>query len=270
MKRNLYKIHLLALLAIALFAACEKNTVPSITRDYNGAQFKFYNFAINAPSVNFYANGVKSTATLSASGTEAPTGVAFGSLLPTRGYVLITSGSGVVFKAITPSTMPVAAATGQGPSIEIASLTKDVVEGKNYTLYTSGIYDYTTKKCDAFIVEDVLPAIDTTQAYIRLVNPGHTTSTISLELTQTIAATPTTPAQTIVTTPITGVPYKGASVFVPVKQGSYSLRVIDATTNKVVTRAATSFIKERIYTFSLRGNLISGTPAPFLDFTENR
>ncbi|MFD0940554.1 hypothetical protein [Pedobacter boryungensis] len=270
MKKNilLFPIYLLAL--AMMFASCEKNAVVDITTPYSGAQFKYYNFAINGPTVNFYANDVKTTATLTASGVEAATGVNFGGLVPLRGYSLSPVGS-VKFSSLTPSTMVVNAALGQGPNIETSAVTKTVEDGKNYSYYTSGIYDYVTKKSDAFIIEDILPAPDTSIAYIRLVNPGHNTTALSLELTQTFTSTtPGVPPLVIVTTPITGIVYKTASPYIAVKQGAYSLRLIDSPSGKLVTRTATSFLKGRLYTFTLRGNLITNSPAPFLDFTENR
>ncbi len=269
MKKYLFTISAIALTSFMMLSSCKKNAVVDITTPYSGAQFKFYNFAINAPSVNFYVNDVKTAATSSATGFEAAAGTGYGGVTPVRGYSLTPEGNGVVFKAITSSTMVSVPATGQGPSIEVASATADVKNGKNYSFYTSGIYDYTTKKSDAFIIEDILPAADTSIAYIRLVNPGHNTSTLSLELTQTFNV-PGNPPLVVVTTPITGIAYKAASVYIAVKQGAYSLRLIDAASGKVVTRAATVFLKERLYTFTLRGNLITGVPAAFLDFTENR
>ena len=271
MKKYIFAIPAIAMSLLMMLSSCEKNAVEDITKPYSGAQFKFYNFAINAPSVNFYANNVKTAGTSSVTGLEAAAGTGYGGVTPVRGYSLTPEGTGVVFKAITSSTMVSVPATGQGPSIEIASATADVKNGKNYSFYTSGIYDYTTKKADAFIIEDVLPAPDTSIAYIRLVNPGHNTSTLSLELTQTFTnVVPGGPPLVIVTTPITGIAYKTASVYTAVKQGAYSLRLIDAASGKVVTRAATVFLKDRLYTFTLRGNLITGVPAAFLDFTENR
>jgi len=270
MKKNIYLFSALVLILISVFSACKKNAVVDLTVPYSGGQFKYYNFAINAPSVNFFANSNKTAATLSTTGLETAAGTLYGGVTPVRGYSLSPIGT-VTFKAITPSTMPVVAATGQGPSIEIASVTKDIVDGKNYSFYTSGIYDYTTKKSDAFIIEDVLPAPDTAMAYIRLVNPGHNTSTLSLEVTQTLTnPTPGGSPIVTVTTPITGIAYKTASSYIAMKQGSYTLRLIDQASGKIVTRGATSFFKNRLYTFTLRGNLITGTPAAFLDFTENR
>ena len=94
---------------------------------------------------------------------------------------------------------------------------------------------------------------------------------ISLELTQTFTnVLPGGPPLVVVTTPITGIAYKTASPYIPTRQGSYTLRLIDAASGKVVARGATFIFKESIYTFTLRGNIITGLPAAFLDFTENR
>ena len=270
MKRYLLIFPITTALFLMTLSSCKKNAVVNITKPYAGAQFKYYNFAINSPSVNFFANGVKTAATSSVTGLESPTGVLYGGLVPVMGYSLSPTGT-VVFKAVTPSTMPMVVATGQGPSIEVASVTKDVVEGKNYSFYTSGIYDFATNKSDAFILDDELPAPDTSTAYIRLVNPGHNTSTLSLELTQTLTSVPAGgPSIVIITTPITGIAYKTASAYIPIRQGSYTLRLIDAVSGKIVARGATSLFKESVYTFTLRGNLITGVPVAFLDFTENR
>ena len=44
-----------ALLGGVLLAACSKDAVQDITGPTAGAYVKFYNFGINAPSVNFFA-----------------------------------------------------------------------------------------------------------------------------------------------------------------------------------------------------------------------
>ena len=270
MKKKILLLPIYLVAFVLLFSSCEKNAVQDITTPYSGAQFKYYNFAINGPTVNFYANNIKTTATLTTGAVESAAGVNFGGLVPLRGYSLAPAGN-VKFSSLTPSTMVVNNALGQGPNIQTSTVTKDVVDGRFYSYYTSGIYDYTAKTSDAFIIEDVLPAPDTSIAYIRLVNPGHNTTALSLELTQTITSTvPGVPPIVTVTTPITGVVYKTASQYIAVKQGSYALRLLDSPSGRSVSRAATSFLKGRLYTFTLRGNLITGTPAPFLDFTENR
>ncbi|MDP9348242.1 MAG: hypothetical protein M3P24_03730, partial [Gemmatimonadota bacterium] len=58
------------LLCAATLAACEKNAVQDITGPVPSARVKFFNFGVNAPQVNFYANDTKMTATPSTTGQE--------------------------------------------------------------------------------------------------------------------------------------------------------------------------------------------------------
>jgi len=59
-------------LAAALFAACDKNTVQELPlKPATGHARKFFNFGANAPQVNFYADQQKLTAVQSGTGTEA-------------------------------------------------------------------------------------------------------------------------------------------------------------------------------------------------------
>ncbi|WP_410220918.1 hypothetical protein [Pedobacter sp.] len=272
MKKLKIIVTALSIFSITCFIGCEKNAVEDITVPYNGALFKFYNFALSSPTVNAYANNTKFTAIASLTGTESAAGTSAGGVAPARGYSLVQAGSNIVFRVVTPSTMAASATTGFGPNLEIASVTASIEDGKNYSFYASGVFNKTTQKADCFIIEDKLPQPDSSASYIRLVNPGHNTSTLSLEITRTFKL-PDGSTATEVTTPITGVAYKAASPFVKVAPGSYTLKLTDQATGKSVTRAATGFAKNRVYTFTLRGDLISGvasSPTLFLDFTENR
>ena len=78
------------LCAVAL-TACEKNAVQDITGSLPGSRIKFFNFGVNTPAVNFYANDSKITAITSATGVEAVTGVSSGGV-----------GSGGFYSAIEP------------------------------------------------------------------------------------------------------------------------------------------------------------------------
>src|SRR5258708_7252676 len=65
-------------LAAALFA-CDKNTVQQLPSEpLLSTRVKFFNFGVNAPQVNFYADQQKMTAVQSGTGSEATTGVAYG------------------------------------------------------------------------------------------------------------------------------------------------------------------------------------------------
>lgn len=277
--KNINKFWILTFISLA-FLGCEKDGVPEITKPYDGALFKTYNFVVvksnpasGASTVTFnsYANNVKFAATVSTNGTEAAAGLVVGGVSPARGYALVPAGDNVKFSALSSSTAVVNATYGFGPNLEIASVVASVQNKKNYSFYVCGLFDKTTQKADAFIIEDKLPAPDTGAAYIRLVNPAPGTSTLSLETTRTYKVDGVDVVD--VATPINGVAYKTASEFVKVPSGSYTFRCIDQATNKIVTRTATNLLRNRIYTFTMRGDMVGAGvsyPTVFLDFTENR
>ena len=64
---------LAVLLCAAMLSACEKNAVQDLTATTPGARIKFFNFGVNAPGVNFYANDAKVTAIGSATGPPRKT-----------------------------------------------------------------------------------------------------------------------------------------------------------------------------------------------------
>ena len=87
---NAFRSIAMLLCAVAL-TACEKNAVQDITGSLPGSRIKFFNFGVNTPAVNFYANDSKITAITSATGVEAVTGVSSGGV-----------GSGGFYSAIEP------------------------------------------------------------------------------------------------------------------------------------------------------------------------
>ncbi|PWS27778.1 hypothetical protein DHW03_09380 [Pedobacter yonginense] len=257
-----YIILTVVLLSITIFS-CKKNAVQNIARPISGAQIKYFNFALNAPVINFYANGTKVSAASSTTGAESSTtGIAFSTVYPsTNAYTVIASGS-YDFAAQRPSTLTTDA------NLSIANLTKQVDDGKNYSIYLSGIYNTTTKKTDIFAVDDVLPAVDTSGAYVRLVHTSYNANAFDLILKNTT---------TNVETPVaTNIAYKSASPFVKVQQGVYDLILrYPNTTANIVVRTAVSVTKSNTYSFSLRGDITlpyTGTAVnrPFIDNTPNR
>src|SRR5437879_11714213 len=74
-----YRIAAVAL-TTALFAACDKNAIQQLPLEPGllGSRIKFFNFGVNAPGVNFYADQTKMTAVQSGTGVELNTGVAYG------------------------------------------------------------------------------------------------------------------------------------------------------------------------------------------------
>ena len=250
-----------------MVAACGENPVQVLPTDsLEASRIKFFNFGPGAPSVNFYADNVKMTAILSATGSEATSGVAYGSV-----------GNGGAYSHIAPGTYSItgriSATTDKDLPIDTVHVT--IADGKLYSFYLSGIYNTIAKTVDAFAVEDpVTPPTDYTVAYVRFVNAISNASPLILYAQYTTGDT--TRVDTLTTT----VAYKFASPFVTLPAGVYNLfaRYADSTTNKM-SRATVTFLGGRLYTVGARGDITvapppatnpTGTRGPWLDNTANR
>lgn len=258
------KIYILTtvLLLSMLNYSCKKNAVQVIDVPIqSGAQIKFFNFGINSPSVNFYANDSKLSATLSATGAESTTGVTYGSVFPASNYTLLPAAS-YTFKGQIPSTATTDA------NLSIADITANVESSKYYTMYTCGFYNTAAKRSDAFIIEDKLPAIDTSVAYVKFVNTiPNATAAMNLVVRNT-----TTLAETIIAT---GITYKSGSDYIKLPQAVYDMYIrYPNSATSVISRTAFSFLKGRIYSISSRGDITvvstTATNRPLLDVTANR
>ena len=263
-----------ALLGISMLAACSKDGVQNISAPTDGAYIKFYNFGVNSPSVNFFANDAKVTAFSSTSctppssppnpactttGVESTTGTAYGAV-----------GNGGLYSNLAPGQYTfagkISAATDNG--LAVAKLQSTLAAGKYYSLYTSGFYDPAAKTMEAFIVEDPIPAdIDFTKSYVRFVNASSNSSPITV-----YAKNPGTGDSLVVGSSIA---YKNASAFVPVPGAVYDLTARASGSNTALSVAtAVSFSAARVYTVSLRGDMtvISTTAAnrPILTAVANR
>jgi hypothetical protein len=251
-----------ALLTAVALSGCGSEELLNITTPATGAQIKFYNFAVNAPGVNFYANDTKMTAILTSACTtncaESTTGTAFGSV-----------GNGGLYTQIAPGqytlTAKIAAATDK--DLVVSTAPASLADGKFYSLYTTGFYNTTAKSMESFLVEDALPALNFTTAYVRFVNviPNAAPMTLYITNTATNAEMAVGPA----------VAYKTAGAFVAVPNGVYDLntRTTGSSAN-AINRTAVSFVAGRVYTISSRGDMtVTGTTAtnrPQLDNTINR
>src|SRR3954471_11514675 len=106
-----------ALLFASLLAACGTKEVQSLTGTNPQGRVRFFNFGVNAPGVNFYANETKMTAIQSTTGSEATTGIAYGGV-----------GAGGAYSNIAPGqyalTGKIAAATDK--DLAISSVTTTV------------------------------------------------------------------------------------------------------------------------------------------------
>jgi hypothetical protein len=81
-----------ALLLVSVLAACGDKEVQSLVSTTPQARVRFFNFGVNAPSVNFYADATKMTAVQSTSGTESTSGVAYGGVGANGAYSAIDPG----------------------------------------------------------------------------------------------------------------------------------------------------------------------------------
>jgi Domain of unknown function (DUF4397) len=248
-----------ALLGAAMLAACSKDGVQNITGPTAGAYIKFYNFGLNAPGVNFYANDAKVTAISSTTGSESTTGTAYGSV-----------GNGGLYSSLAPGqysfTGKISAATDNG--LAVAKLSTTLADGKFYSLYTGGFYDAGAKTMDAFILEDAFTTtIDFTKSSVRFVNASPNSSPMTLYVKN--------PATGDSTAVASNVAYKSGSAFVAVPGAVYDLTVrYPGSNTAVVVRTSVSLSVGHIYTISARGDMTvtstTATNRPFLDNTANR
>jgi hypothetical protein len=262
------------LLGAAGIVGCgDKNDVHDISAPTAGSAVKFFNFGVNAPAVNFYANDKKVTATSStscssavdgsttdqtclSSGKEATTGTGYGANASTFGlYYSIAPGSYTLSGRIT-------ATTDNGVAISNTPATLE--NGKFYSYYLSGIYNTASKSVEGFIVADPLPDIALDKTYVRFVNASSNAQPMTLYLKD---------PSNVETAIGSDVAYKSAGAFVAVAPGTYTIaaRPAGSSTN-LITSAATGFSIGRVYTVTAYGDMTvsTGTSKPTLDITTNR
>lgn len=248
-----------AALGAMAVTGCEKNAVQDITGAPPGSRIRFFNFGLNAPSVNFYADERKMTAVSSSSGTEAVTGVSYGAV-----------GSAGLYSGLEPRSYAFSArvAATIDKDLAIATVPFTLEDGKAYSLYLSGVYDAVAKRSDAFVVaDDFVASVDFLQTYVRFVNGVFNAAPMTLSARNTV---------TSVESPVGGlVAYKAAGAFVALTPGVYDLgtRVSGGATN-AISSTAVSFVAGRVYTISSRGDItiVSTTLAnrPLLGISVNR
>jgi hypothetical protein len=247
------------LLCAAVLSACGDKAEQTITAPATGAFIKFFNFGVNAPGVNFFANDQKITAITSATGAESTTGTVYGGAASGGFYSSIPAGTYTL-------TGKIAATADNG--LAVSSVNTSLTDGKYYSYYMSGFYDATGKKVDAFVIEDPFIAQqDFTAAYVRFVNASPNSQSMTL-----YAKNQTTGVETAIGTTVA---YKSGGTFVALPQGVYDLNTrVSGSTANAITRTAVSFNAGRVYTISARGDMTvtstTATNRPFLDNTTNR
>jgi hypothetical protein len=247
------------LLCAAVLTSCDKNAVQDIAGPVDAARIKFFNFGVNAPGVNFYANTTKMTAVSSTSGAESTTGTVYGGVGSGGYYASVAAGQYAL-------TGKIAAATDK--DLAIANVAATIADGKAYSFYLSGFYNTTAKTVDGFVVEDPFsPTIDYSAATVRFVHAMSNANPMILYAKNTTTGTEVTVGAAVA--------YKAAGAFTSLPGGVYDLstRYAGLTTN-AISRTAVSFSAGRVYTISARGDITvtstSATNRPILDNTANR
>lgn len=260
----------LSILALLIVNSCKEGyTFPDVVRapSKEHGQVRFYNFVINGPQVEFYANGVKSTSRVSTTGQQASTGLGYGATHPNIGYVEIPAGENILIEAITPPTylIPANNVNNYGQNLLAASLIVPKIEAlKTYSIYLCGYWDKVAQKGNAFIIDEVMPGVDTASTFIRFVNSG-------TEQAGPLRFAVTNTRDTLVGTIgiAEEVPFAKGSPFVAVPYGTYDLKLYTATGDSLIRRGI-ALSPDRVHTFALRGDILAKTPAPWIDNIQNR
>lgn len=264
--------------ALATFTACEKNAVGVLDDPEagNGANVKFFNFAVGSPTVNFYVNNTKVTAISTtgcyllvdsnreqclSAGIESTSGVAYGAAGNgvSAWYSDVAPGQATISGKISAST---------DKNLAISNVTTNLEAGKFYSFYQSGIYDAATKTAEGFVVEDVMPPRDFTVAHVRFVNASAGTAPMTLYAKNRVTGEEVALGA--------AVPYKSAGAFVAlplyvdgVLTGfDLATRAAGSSTN-VFARTAVTFSPGRAYTITARGSTATASTMA-LDNTANR
>jgi hypothetical protein len=273
------RIHtsLIALLGAAALVACgdkaEKNIAGPVP---STSAVRFFNFGVNAPTVQFFANDQQVTATNTAScngaknppvsatdstcleiGIQSATGISYGSAAANGLYTAVDPGQYTFSGRQMSST---------GPTATISTAPVTIEAGKYYSYYQSGIYNSTTKTSDAFVVEDVLPTtIDWSKSIVRFVNA------IGNSVPMTLVAVDTLGNATTIGGPVA---YKSAGAFTALTPAPYDLHARDANGADKVVRTFVTFLPGHVYTVTARGDMTvtstTATNRPYLDVTANQ
>jgi hypothetical protein len=249
-----------ALLFAALLPSCGKEAVPDLTGPFPNSRIRFFNFGVNAPGVNFYANTTKMTAiSPTTPGVESTNGINYSQAGAAGAYSAIAPGQYTL-------TGKIAAATDK--DLAIATVPATIADGKFYSFYMSGFYDATAKTVDGFVVEDpFVEPTDFSVATVRFVDAISNANPMTLYAKNTTTGTEVPVGSEVA--------YKGAGAFTAIPAAVYDLstRYTGSSTN-AITRAGVSFLGGRVYTITARGDITvtssTATNRPFLDNTPNR
>ena len=241
------KIIYLIAVSIGLLTACKReefveNTVYEkiAPADPKYSYFKVLNATAGSPIVNYYLDGVKSSGLYTTTGVES--GYAYNGLFPDLGYAVATPGTRSLGARLTSVALP---ATDRG--LEVFTAPFNLASGKYYTIFTTGIYNTTSKKIESsLILEDIRPSLDTSKIFIRFVNMYN--GSPNLDLTQVVSNT----SQKLATNVAFGKASDWAAIASPSLSSVYSITNNSGGT-VVASSLATTLTKGRSYTIYIRG-----------------
>jgi len=273
------RIHtsLIALFGIAALAACGEKAERDITAPVTEPSgIRFFNFSVNSPTVQFFANDKQVTATNTANcnlaknppvtatdsacvlaGIQTATGVAYTGVAAGGLYTGIDAGQ----YTLTGRQM-----SSSGPTTTISTVSANIESGKSYSYYQSGFYNATTKTTDAFVIEDVIPTtIDWSKSLVRFVNTVGNSVPMTLVLVDTLGNATSIGGATA---------YKSGTTFTAVTPAPYDLHARDANGADKIVRTFATFMPGHVYSITARGDMTvtstTATNRPFLDITESR
>lgn len=236
------KINLIMLGLFFVVSACEKDTKLESTAtssvDLTKPFVKFINASPESPIINFYMDNIKMTGAYTVSGTE--TGIAYAAIYPSLEYSQSNGSSGKI-------STKIAAASTLNPGVTTNESAVNLAAGKYYSVFAVDVYDAANKKQGLIVIEDKKPSLDTTKAFLRVVN---------VQVKRAKADVVLSTGEKL----FSGVDYKKETEFVsipnPGKESTYILK--DTASGAVIPiTLKLTLAKGRIYTLILRG--IAGT-----------
>lgn len=159
-------IYSLVIVAVFCFIACKKTaTIPDRFDPIasSNTNVKFINVSPDAPTVNFFTNGTKSTAA-TPTGTNAVTGIGFPGFYPSGvAYTTLASGSSRIDVKVPDSSAVM-------PSAQLLSFTRAFEAGKYYTIALVDSVASNPGRLTTVISEDDPTVPNPLKAYIRISN----------------------------------------------------------------------------------------------------
>ncbi|ARS35519.1 DUF4397 domain-containing protein [Pontibacter actiniarum] len=237
--KNIFIKSFAVLSAGLMLGSCEENAIEDFNEPAStGAYIKFVHAAPDAPAVNYYLGSTKISAVPANTAGEVQ-GIVFtggNSIFPsTYGYANVAAGNQTL------------QALGLNNAV-VASSSPTLADGEFYTVYLLGESSF-----ENYVVEDEVPALDYSKAYLRFVNILQD-DTHEIDAVLVKEATSESAEQRI---PLgDNVAFKEHSEYVAFEpNGSYVVEfTVDGETTVLQATSSFSPIAGRVYSLVLRGD----------------